>query len=187
MESKEPSQRGSRYFFTTAEKDHQGLADDRNLPGNLSADLSGEEGQGVPGQQVAAETEPHDEKQENYSADPSELTRFAVRFKEQHAEHVRERGKDHQVGRPGVDRPNQPAKLHLGHDELHTLEGFVRSGPVVQKQQDPGQYLDDEQEESDTPEEVPIGEPVERNSFLPQGGDQVIPAEPLVQPVAHVA
>src|ERR1022692_2338906 len=167
MESKEPSQRGSRYFFTTAEKDHQGLADDRKLPGNLSGDLSGEEGQGVPGQQVAAETEPHDEKQENYSADPSELTRFAVRFKEQHAEHVRERGKDHQVGRPGVDRPNQPAKLHLGHDELHALEGLVGTRTVIQEQQDPGQHLNHEEKKGDATEEIPVGELVERNSFLP--------------------
>ena len=85
-----------------------------------------------------------------------------------------------------MDRPNQPAKLHPRHDVLHALEGLARPRPVVQKQQDPSHHLDDEQEEGDAPEEVPIGEPVERNSFLPQWGDQVIPAEPLVEPTAQV-
>ncbi len=188
MESKEPGERGSGHLFSTAKKDHHGLADDRNLPSNLSADLGGEESQGIPRQQVAAETEPHDQKQQDHSADPCEFPGFAVRLKEQHAEHVRERGKDHQVGRPGVDGANQPAKLHPGHDVLHALEGFVRSGPVVQKQQNPGQHLDDEQEESDAAKEVPIGEPVQRNGFLPQAGRLGHPRpKPFVQPIAQVA
>src|SRR5208282_1636741 len=51
-----------RYLFTTAEKDHHGLTDDRNLPGNLGADLGGEEGQRVPGQQIPAEAKSHDKK-----------------------------------------------------------------------------------------------------------------------------
>ena len=66
-----------------------------------------------------------------------------------------------------MDGTNQPAKLHLGHDVLHAFEGLVGARTVIQEQQDPGHHLDDEQEERDAPEEVPIGEPMEGNSFLP--------------------
>ena len=95
MESKKPGQCGSGYFFTAAEKNHHGLANQRNLPRNFSADFGGEESQGIPRQQIAAETEPHDQKQQDHSADPCEFTRFAVGLQEQHAEHVRKRGKNH--------------------------------------------------------------------------------------------
>src|ERR1019366_8550976 len=158
MESKESTQRGSRDLFAAAKKNHHGSTDKWNLSSDLGADLGSKECQRVPWQQVAAETETHHEKEEDHAADPRKLARLAVCLKEQHTEHVCERSENHQVSRPGVDRSNQPAILHLGHDVLHASERFIGSGPIAKKQQDPSQHLDDEQEERDTAKEVPIRE-----------------------------
>ena len=54
--------------WAAAKKDHQGLADDRDLSGHLRADRGGEEGQLVPGQQIAAESESHDQKEQHHAA-----------------------------------------------------------------------------------------------------------------------
>ncbi len=80
MESEEAGQRGARDFFAAAQKDHHGLADDGNLSGDLRSDLGGEEGQRVPGQQVAAEAESHDQKEQQHARDPGELSGLAIRL-----------------------------------------------------------------------------------------------------------
>ena len=88
MESKESGERGSGHLRAAAEKDHHGLADDGNLPGHLRADRGGEEGQFVPGQQVAAKAESHRQKKRQHAADPCQLPRPAIGLQKQHAERV---------------------------------------------------------------------------------------------------
>ena len=106
--------------------------------------------------------------------DPRQLSGLAVRLEKQHAEHVHEGGEDHQVGRPGVNGTNQPAKLHPGHDVLHALEGFVGAGAVIQQQQDAGEHLDHEEEKRDAAEEVPVGEAMRGNGLVAERGNEAV-------------
>ncbi len=40
--------------------------------------------------------------------------------------------KDHQVGAPGVDAADEPAEVHLVHNEEDAVVGAVRGGLVVE-------------------------------------------------------
>src|SRR5215472_885341 len=84
-----------------------------------------------------------------------------------------------------MDRTNEPAKFDLCHDVLHTLEGFVRSRAVVEKQQNSGEDLDHKKEQRDAAKEVPVRKPVKGNRLMAQRSDQIIPAEAIVQPVSN--
>ena len=110
--------------------------DHRHAGGHVGSHLGGEIGDLVPRQQVAAESETQHQAQQRDAAEPGQFARPPVGVREDHAEHVHEGGEDHQVGGPAMDRPDQPAELHAGHDELHAVEGFGDRGPVVEQQQD---------------------------------------------------
>src|SRR5438270_13845340 len=86
-----------------------------------------------------------------------------------------------------MDRANQPAELYLRHDVLDALKCLILSGTVVEKQQNSGQHLDNEQEQRDAAEEIPVRPAMDRNRFLAQGSKQFVPAEALVEPVVHFA
>ena len=73
--------------------------------------------------------------------------RFTIRLLEVHAEHMYERRKDKEVRRPTMDRANQPAELHLRHDELNALERELLAPLVVEEKQNAGDHLNDEEEQ----------------------------------------
>src|SRR6476646_9621696 len=92
----------------------------------------------------------------------------------------------HEIRGPGVYGSHQPSELHASHDLLHTLERFVRTGPVIQEQQDASTYLDSEEKQRDAAQEVPIRELVNGDGLMTQGLGQFRPAEALINPVVHV-
>ncbi len=106
--------------------------------------------------------------------------RYALR--KTHAEHVHEGGKDHEVGRPGVDGTNEPAELHPGHDVLHAFEGFIGAGAVIQQQQDAGEHLNDEEEQRDAAEEIPVRKAMGWNGLMAQRLDETVKMKPFVEP-----
>ncbi len=155
VEAEEAGEGGPGDLLAAAQEGQQPLADQRHGGGHLGAHLGGEEGQLVPGQQVPAEAEPQEEKEEHAAAHPGELPRPPVGFEEEGGEHMQGGHQDDQVRRPGVQPPDQPAEAHLGHDELHALESLAGRGPVVEQQKDPGDHLDEEQEQGHAPQVVP--------------------------------
>jgi hypothetical protein len=100
---------------------------------------------------------------------------------------VREGSKNHEVGRPGVDGANQPAKLHPGHDVLHALEGLVGAGTVIEEQQDPGQHLDHEEKKGDASEEIPVREAMAGDGLVAKRGDQVVQIKSFIKPANRTA
>src|SRR5215475_4412655 len=81
-----------------------------------------------------------------------------------------------------MHRTNQPPELHLRHDELHALKGFVSARPVIQKKQCSGEDLDPKEKQRHAPEKVPIGVAVRGNLlFLGQVLDAFQPKS-LVKP-----
>jgi hypothetical protein len=156
------------------------VADDGHLAGNLCAHFGGEKCQGIPGKQITAKTESHRQEQQQHAAQPSQLSRLAVRAQEHDAEHVSEGTENHQVGGPGMNRAPQPAELHARHDVLHAFESLVGSWPVIKQQQNSRANLDHEQKEGDSSEKIPVRELVDGNGLFFQRLDQLRPVEAFI-------
>src|SRR5581483_1996495 len=82
---------------------------------------------------------------------------------------------------------NQPSKLHLRHDVLHALEGFVGAGTVVQKQEDSRAHLDSKEKQRDSAKEIPVAQFVDRDGLVTQRGEERFPPETFVQPAAETS
>ena len=149
--------------------------------GNLQADLGGEVAEFVHGQQVAGEAEDRRQRQQRHAAEPAEFARLAIGLHEEDREHVHEDGEDHQVGRPGVRRTDQPAEVHHEGDLADRLVCFG-AGPVVDQQQDAGEALDEEEEERDAAPVVPEGLGVDGHSLVAREGRDLREAEALIDP-----
>src|ERR1700687_6128953 len=85
-----------------------------------------------------------------------------------------------------MDRSHQPSEAHPRHDVLDALKRLVRARPVIQQEQYPCEYLDSEEEQSDSSQEIPIGEFVNRHAFFAERLDQFRPAEAFVLPSANL-
>ena len=81
-----------------------------------------------------------------------------------------------------MDGANQPAKLHAGHDVLDALVSLVGARPVIQQQQDAGEHLDDEEEERDAAEKIPVGEAMRGDGLMLERGDQPFQIKPFIEP-----
>src|SRR5208282_1973386 len=120
-----------------------------------------------------------------HTGDPCQLPGFAVGLEKEHAEHVRKGSKNHEIGGPGVDGTNQPAKPHPGHDVLDAFEGLVGTRTVIQEQQDPGQQLDYEKKKGNASEEVPIGQAMSGDGLVAERGYEVVPIQSFIKPAAE--
>jgi hypothetical protein len=93
---------------------------------------------------------------------------------------VNEEDADQDVGRPTVDRADEPAELDPTHDELDALVGSVDGGDVIEKEKDARGDLDADEEEADSSEEVPEGVLVFGNGLLLGQGGEVGEKKPFV-------
>ncbi len=162
----ETRQRGSCHFVATFEHAADEGSDQGHGRHDLRAHPRREVRELVPRQQVTGEAEAHGEPQQHDARDPCDLARRPVGLQKQHAEEVQEGREDHQVGRPVVDRANEPAELHLGHQELDRLVRVLGARSVVEEQKDTGDHLNEEEEESHPPQIIPEGVPVDGDFFL---------------------
>src|SRR4030095_15316595 len=110
MKSKEPGQRCSGDLVSAAKEAEDWPACQRHDSDNFGPNLGCKEGKFVPWQQVSTEPETDCQQQKEYSAKPGYLARLSVRSHEINAEHMNKKGGDHKVGRPAVNRSDQPAK-----------------------------------------------------------------------------
>ena len=154
----------------------QHVGDDRTDPWNrhrnLQADLGGKVAELVHGQQVAGEAEDRRQPQQRHAAEPAKFARLAIGLHKEDREHVHQDGEDHQVGRPGVRRTDQPAEVHHKGD---LADRFVRfsARPVVHQQQHAGEALDKEKEQRDAAPVVPEGLGVNRDGLVAREGGQL--------------
>ncbi len=90
----------------------------------------------------------------------------------------------HQVSRPAVDRPDQPAERHVADEVLHALVRGLLADLVVHQEQDSRHDLDDEEEERDAAEVVPDGRVrADRHLLVAQELDETGDLESLVERV----
>ena len=136
VQGKEALHRELAYIGAAAQHVGNHGTNPRNGNGNLQADLGGEVAEFIHGQQVAGEAEDRGEAKQRHAAEPAKLARLAVGLHKEDREHVHQDGEDHQVGRPGVRRANEPAEVHDEGDLADRLVGFC-SRPVVDQQQHP--------------------------------------------------
>ena len=122
MECVEARECCSGDVFTAAKESQKKRSGDRHAADNLRADLRCEERELVPRQKISAEPECQDQHQQCDARDPCHLARWTVGARQVHARHVNEERQDHQVRGPAVDRADEPAKPHFGHDELNAFE-----------------------------------------------------------------
>src|SRR5207253_1659233 len=81
----------------------------------------------------------------------------------------------------------EPAEGYLGQDELDRLVGFLRGGPVVEHEEDPGPDLHHEEEEGHPPEVVPGAVTVQRNGLLLGDVAKGTQSDPIVEPAADLS
>ena len=155
VEGEEAGERGRSHFVAAAQETGELGTDDRRRAGDIGPHLGGEVGDLIPGQQIAAEAEAQHQTEQRDAAQPGQLARPAVRVQEHDAEHMDEGDEDDEVRRPAMDGADEPAELHVRHDELHAVEGLGDRGAIVEQQQDSGHHLDDEQEQRDAAEVIP--------------------------------
>ena len=53
-----------------------------------------------------------------------------------------------------MDRTEEPAEIHLGHDRLDALECLIRRRFIIDGQEDSGRHLDGEQEQGHSAQEI---------------------------------
>src|SRR2546425_5175221 len=93
-----------------------------------------------------------------------------------------EQGKGHQISRPRVNRTDQPAKLHFGHEKLYGLVGLAGAGPVIEKKQNSRGDLNQEEEKRHPAEVIPNRVPVNRHLFFLGKLLQLLQTDPFVKP-----
>src|SRR5262245_6243994 len=182
VKTKEPRQSRSRHLIPSTEEAQQERSDRRDDSGDVGPNLGGKVGQLVPRKQIAAEAEGQRKKQQESAGDPGQFARAPEGPEEKRAEHMDERCGDHEIGRPAGDRTDQPAKLHLGHDELNAFESGLRAGTVVKKEQNAGADLNHEEKEGHSPKVIPEGMAVTRNLFVVDLGLERAPTQSLFRP-----
>ena len=91
-------------------------------------------------------------------------------------------GKDHQIGRPGMNGSDQPAKFHLGHEKLNRLEGLGGTRSIIKQEQNTGDDLDHEQKQSHTAEIIPKRVTMQRYFFFLGEIGKIAEPDPLIEP-----
>ena len=181
----EPCQRCAGHVLTATRNSKQEPADHGDRPDDLRAHARREVRELVPREEIPREPERERQAQQQETRDPRQLPRGSVRPHEEHAEQVHEDGEDEEIGRPRVNRANQPAELDLRHEELHRLERALRARSIVDEQQRPGGELHHKEEERHAAEVVPDRVPVHRHVLLggelSDGGE----AQSRIEPTPH--
>ena len=121
--------------------------DEGQRAGDVRPDPGGEVGQLVPGQEVAAEAEGHEQDEEEEARHPGQLAGLAVGLQEEGREHVDEEDADQDVGRPAVDRADEPAELDRLMMNWTLSWAASIDGRVVEEEHDPRGDLEAGQEE----------------------------------------
>jgi hypothetical protein len=76
--------------------------------------------------------------------------------------------RDHERGRPAVNRPDNPAQRNLSHYSSHACIGPFKRGIVVKNKQEACNNLNNEKKQYSASGVVPHGMPMLGNFFVPQ-------------------
>src|SRR5690606_20443794 len=109
----------------------------------------------APGQQIPHEGFSHEGQEDGHTEDPDQLTRLAVRAVEQATQHMQVNHHEEHGGAGGVHVADYPSPGYLAHDVFDRVECQIAIGLVVHYQEDAGDYLDDEHEQSQRTKKIP--------------------------------
>ena len=169
----EAGERVAADVFAAPGQQEQGLSRHGDRFDDRRAHLRGEEGELIPRQQVAAESEGQENPQQGDAGEPRQFSRPPIRPHDVRRQQVQKEHSDQQVGAPGVNRAKEPAEVNFRHNRPHALEGVVGRGLVKQRQEDAGDDLDGEKEQGHSAEEVEDRHSVDRNSLVGGQGRDV--------------
>src|SRR5262249_33520983 len=140
----------------------------------------------IPRQEVSAEPETNHDEQQHRAAHPGNLAWLVISAQKKNAEHVNEQRCDHQIGRPTVNRANQPAELNFSDDELNTFESIFGAWAIVKQEENSGGDLYDEEKQRHAAEVVPNRMAMERNFLFVGQLRQRADRQTLVEPICQV-
>ncbi len=175
------AQRTSCHLGSATQKDERLLPNQRHRSGDLTTHRGGPEGPLIPRQQVAGKAEAQSHRQQEHTHRPGDLARRFISALEKDAQQMEHAENDHQVGTPGVDAADKPAKVHFIHNEQDTVVGCIWGRLVVEREQNTGNDLDHEEKEGDSSQI--IGADRARNFHMKQGPHQRAQSITFVQPV----
>ena len=145
MKDEQPGQHALADSGAAAQERGQVFTHERNRSENIARHGRPPIGKLLPNQGVACES--HAEGgQENQAPDhPVAFARSAIGARKEHPRHVQQHGDDHQVRRPAMHAPNEPAETDVRRNRLHALVRVIGAGYVVEGEKDSAKDLDDEQ------------------------------------------
>jgi hypothetical protein len=121
--------------------------------------------------------------QQTYADQPGQLTGIFEGGGHEDPQQVDEDQDHHQRCTPMVDAADEPAKGDAIHDVGDTVVGVIRRGGIVNRQEDAGRSLQQEQKQAGRAERIP---PVAfRLRAVEDVGVKAVQAETLVQPEIH--
>jgi hypothetical protein len=109
----------------------------------------------VPRQQISGETHTDRSEEKNYAGEPGDFSGVLVGSHEKRAQHVSKNKNHHQACAPVVDASDQPAESYLVHDVLDARVGMVWRRHVINRQEDPGENLEQKQKQAGASQRIP--------------------------------
>src|SRR5688500_9338196 len=103
VQAEESRQRRAGHFVAATEEPDERFADDWNGAWYARAVLGREEGEFIPGQEIAAKAKAEHDEEQKTARDPRQLAWLAIGLEQPHAEQVDEYHTNEQIGRPAVD------------------------------------------------------------------------------------
>ena len=134
------------------------LADERRLPGHVRPDRDAPERELVPRKEVARVREKEGDEKEDDADHPVELARGTIGPVVEDPQHVEHRRKDHQVGGPPVEIPEEQAVVDDESQLLHVPVGLRDGGVVVEHQEDSRHDQDERRDQRHPSEPEGVGE-----------------------------
>ena len=154
MQCKETVQRDAGDKIVTTDPLSQIVADDRNGTEQRNDHLGTPVGHLPPRQQITHEGFGHQRQVNHHAEDPHQLARLLVRTVEQTTEHMQIHHHKERRSAGGVQVADDPAVLHVAHDVLDGREGAFGRRLEAHRQPDTGQYLIDQNQQSQRTKEV---------------------------------
>ena len=135
------------------EPGHVGTGQGR-LAGDLGCDDGAPIGAVVPGQEIARQTVGERKQQQHDAGHPGSFARLFIRSIHEHLDHVKHHHHDQHAGAPVVETADETTAGQLGEDVSQAVVGVAGGRRVVERQQDTGEGLDEEEEQRNAAENL---------------------------------
>src|SRR5438132_75321 len=154
VESEEARQRRAGDDRSSQEQVDDGVPDERDAARDRCADAQSPVRVLVEPKHLSGEGHPERQEKEQDPGDPGQLARILVRAEEEDLDHVDEHDGDHEVRSPAVQRPDEPARRYVLIQGVQAAPRLPRRRDVDQGEEDPGDDLQNEDDERRASEDV---------------------------------